>query len=293
VFTSYVATSRRVSFTYLRRATQHLAVDDELREATRMIAYPVRVALLVVGFALLVGAPRAEAARGKQVRYAGIHSVPKRQGGGLCHIEVPHVHIYVPDIAVQYRQHDGQEVFVGDPVAYGWDGERHSYYGHHPIHVDVLLGVDEPDVEYCYLDGPHYHAFAPPPVVESDFRVEGGAFFYVGTPAPIYVEARPALIKINAVYQPIQYERPVVTVSPPAGWIGVRFAVEPVRPAVVVPPPRRAVVDVYAPVVEIHPPSVEIGIGIGVGVGVGVGAVRHAPPGHRKHKKWKGHGRWK
>ncbi len=230
----------------------------------------------------------AEAARHKQVRFAGIHSVPKAQGGGLCHIEAPHVHVYAPDVTVQYRQVDGQQVFVGDPVAYGWDGDRHAYYGHHPIHVNLLVGVETLDEEYCYIDGPHYHAFAPPPAINADFKLDGGAYFYVGTPAPVYLEARPAMVKINAVYQPIVYERPVVTIAPPQGWIGVRFAAREVRPAAVVVPAR---VEVHAPVVEIRPPSVEIGIGVGVGIGVVGGAVV-SPGRHHKHKKHKGRGRW-
>jgi hypothetical protein len=259
-----------------------------------MISHMLRVALLLCA-ALLV--PRVtEAARAKQVRYAGIHSVPKAKGGGLCHIEAPHVHIYVPDVQVQYREHEGQQVFVGDPVAYGWDGERHPYYGHHPIHVNVIVGDGVPDEEFCYLDGPHYHAFVPPPDVEADFKVEGGAYFYVGTPPPVYVEARPVMIKINAVYEPIVYERPVITVTPPSMWIGVRYPARAVRSAVVVPPPPRrgsggAVVgvDVHVPVIEIRPPSVEIGIGIGVGVGVGVDHRHRHPPGkHKKHKKHRG-----
>lgn len=235
---------------------------------------------------LVVSASSTAEARRKQVRYAGIHSVPKGHGGGLCHIELPHVHVYAPDVSVQYREHRGQQVFVGDPVAYGWDGDRHTYYGHHPVHVNVLVGTDELDEEYCYLDGPHYHAFSPPPAVVTDFRVEGGAYFYIGTPPPVYVEARPAMVKINAVYQPLVYERPVVTVTPPQGWIGVRFAAREVRPA---PVRGGAVVEVHAPVVEIRPPSVEIGIGIGIGVGVVGGAVVERPHRHKKHKKHKKH----
>ncbi|HRC57518.1 MAG TPA: hypothetical protein PKU97_16405 [Kofleriaceae bacterium] len=251
--------------------------------------------LLVSALSLATLAAPAEAARRKQVRFAGIHTVPKGHGGGLCHIEAPHVHVYAPEISVQYREHLGQQVFVGDPVAYGWDGERYSYYGHHPIHVNVLVGTDELDEEYCYLDGPHYHAFTPPPPVVADFRLEGGAYFYIGTPPPVYMEARPAMVKINAVYQPIVYDRPVVTVTPPQGWIGVRFAAREVRPTVVAPVVRGgAVVEVHAPVIEIVPPSIDIGIGIGVGVGVVGGTVVDRPRGHKhkKHKKHRGRGRW-
>jgi hypothetical protein len=257
----------------------------------------LRVALLLGAVALIAGSGESEASRSKQVRYAGIHSVPKGKGGGLCHIEAAHVHVYAPDVAVQYRVHEGQQVFVGDPVAYGWDGDRHSYYGHHPIHVNVIVGAEVPDEEYCYLDGPHYHAFEPPPEVTADFKLEGGAYFYVGTPPPVYIEQRPTLVKINAVYEPIVYERPVITVTPPQMWIGVRYPARVARPAVVAPAPSGRVrgggaavvgVDVHLPVVEIRPPSVQIGVGIGVGVGVsGGGGHRHHK--HKKHKKHRGH----
>lgn len=260
-----------------------------------MTSHMLRVALLLFSAVVVaMTAPRAaEAARAKQVRYAGIHSVPKSKGGGLCHIEAPHVHIYAPDVQVQYREHEGQQVFVGDPVAYGWDGERHAYYGHHPIEVNVIVGDTIPDEEFCYLDGPHYHSFAPPAEVSADFKVEGDAYFYVGTPPPVYVEARPAMMKINAVYEPIVYERPVITVTPPNMWIGVRFPARAVRPAVAVPPPPPRAggaavvgVDIHVPVIEVRPPSVQIGIGVGVGVGVGGG---HGHK-HKKHKKHRG--RW-
>ena len=46
--------------------------------------------------------------------------------------------------------------FVGDPVAYKYDGPKHSYKGPHPIHVEAVVGGD-PDVEYCYIEGPHFH----------------------------------------------------------------------------------------------------------------------------------------
>jgi hypothetical protein len=216
-------------------------------------------------------ATSAHAASGKQVHYIGIHPVPKVEGGGLCYIEAPHVHVFEVD-RLQYRDHHGASFFVGDPVAYGYDGPRYAYKGHHPIHVHVVLGAEEPDEEYCYLNGPHYHYFAPPE--GPDFQLAGDAYFFVGEPPRVYVEARPVMMKINAVYQPLVYERPVITVEAPAGWIGARaeFAVVPVvaapRGAVVVAPPS-AGVSVQA---VIPAPSLRIGVGIGVGVGVGVGA---------------------
>ena len=57
----------------------------------------------------------ADPVYGKQVRFAGIHPIPKSEGGGMCYIEGPHVHIYAAD-PVEYRVHDNDNVFVGDPL---------------------------------------------------------------------------------------------------------------------------------------------------------------------------------
>src|ERR1700755_1520470 len=170
----------------------------------------------------------------KQVRYVGIHPIPKADGGGICYIEGPHVHIYEADnLDLQYREYHGAHYFIGDPVAYGYDGKRYAYKGHHPIHVDMVVDAGAPpppsapppgadaDV-YCYLDGPHFHYFAPPPGRE--FKPAGDAYFFVGEPPHAYVDARPAMMKINALYQPIVYTRPVISVDAPGGWIGARAA---------------------------------------------------------------------
>lgn len=227
---------------------------------------------------------------GKQVRYAGIHPVAKAEGGGICHIEVPHVHVYRPN-KLEYRVVADHHVFVGDPVAYGWDGPKHAYKGHHPIEVHVVAGFEEPYTHYCYIDGPHYHAFEPP--MGPDFEVVGDAFFYVGTPAPLYLEARPTFIGINAVYKPISYARPVIEVEPPSAWIMVRpgFVIE--TPAVHVEAPRGAArghvhggVGVSAGVsVAIPVPTLSVGVEVG-GPGVVVHERRHRP-GKWKHKKHK------
>jgi hypothetical protein len=226
----------------------------------------VLVAFTAVGWlAVMLFALPASAGNGRQVRYVGIHPVPKSEGGGICYIEGPHVHIYDAD-KLQYRDHRGANYFVGDPVAYGYDGKRYAYKGHHPIHVNVVVGDDAPDDAYCYINGPHYHYFAPPEGPE--FQVAGDAYFYVGEPPRVYVDARPAMMRINAVYEPIAYERPVVTVDAPVGWIGARaelvgpgaaIAVEPPRGGVVVRPPRAGVsVNAYIPTPSLH---IDIGIG--------------------------------
>ncbi len=238
--------------------------------------YLVLLTLLAVGI-------QPATAKGKQVRYVGVHPVPRAEGGGVCYIEGPHVHIFAAN-KLEYRDHRNHNYFVGDPVAYGYDGPRHAYKGHHPIHVHAVVGDDDEDVEFCYLDGPHFHNFTPPPVIEADFEVAGDAYFYVAEPPTVYVDARPAMIKVNAVYAPLVYARPVVTVEPPSGWIGVRFGAPAVvvdtRPAAVVVTPRvRTGVEVHVPM-----PSISVDIGFGVG-----GQVRH---GHGKHKKYKGK-KWK
>lgn len=194
---------------------------------------------------VLFASASADADRTRQVRYVGIHPIPQAEGGGTCHIQVPHVHVYAAD-KLQYRDHDGDHFFVGDPVAYGYDGPKYAYKGPHPIRVDLVVGDDDEDVEYCYLDGPHYHAFAPP---KRDFKLVGGAYFYVGRPSKAFVHARPAMVQINAVYKPLVYARPVVTVAAPAGWIGFR-------------------VDVFAPTVFVAP------------------VIIHGKFKHKKYKGW-------
>jgi hypothetical protein len=236
-------------------------------------------------------APAAAKKYGKQVRFAGIHPVAKVEGGGICHIEFPHVHTY-PANKLEYRVVAENNVFVGDPVAYGWEGPKHAYKGHHPVQVDVVAGVGDPYTHYCYLDGPHYHAFEP---VGPGFEVRADAYFYVGEPAPLYLEARPAYVGINAVYTPIVYTRPIVEVEAPSAWIMVRpgFVVAPA--AVVVGGPRgRAVghagVGVVGGVgVSVHVPVPTVSVGVQVG-GPGV-IVRERGHGKFKHKKFKRRGR--
>ncbi|HEU0033223.1 MAG TPA: hypothetical protein VFQ53_21470 [Kofleriaceae bacterium] len=209
-----------------------------------------------------------------------MHPIAKSQGGGMCYIEGPHVHVYAAD-KVQYRDHDGSAYFVGDPVAYGYEGPRYQYKGHHPIHVEAVVG-GSPDVEYCYLDGPHYHYFVPPEGPE--FKVVGDTYFYVtAEPPAAYVEARPAYIGINAMYRPLVYARPVVTVEAPVGWIGAGVVVG--GPGVVVAPPAAVVTTPGVRVgaeVAIPVPSVHVDVGIGGGV-----IVRDRGPRYYKHKKFK------
>src|SRR5258708_4677323 len=166
---------------------------------------PMRT-LIIAAVVALSSVANADPAR-QQVRYVGIHPVPKSEGGGICYIEGPHVHVYVAD-KIQYRDHRGENFFVGDPVAYGYtpqDGPRHVYKGHHPIHIDAVVGDGDPQTEWCYIDGPHYHYFAP--AEGPEFKVDGNAYFYVGEPPRAYVAGRATYMPINRVYTPMLYER--------------------------------------------------------------------------------------
>jgi hypothetical protein len=244
---------------------------------------------ILLGIAALVLVTAVAVAGKRQHRYVGIHPIPKAEGGGFCNIEGPDVHVFGAN-KLEYRDHRGANYFVGDPVAYGYDGPRHAYKGHHPIQVDVVVGDSDPDVEYCYLNGPHYHYFTPPE--GPDFKVAGDAYFYVGTPSPVYVEARPAMVEVNAVYTPIVYARPVVEVTAPVGWIGlhatygVGMGVGVVAPRAHVVTPG-VVVDAH---VHVPAPTLRVDVGVGFGGGVVVGG-RHdngLHRGHHKHKKFKG-----
>ena len=240
----------------------------------------MRITILLL-IALFAGAT-ASADQMVQVRYLGVHPLPASEGGGICYIEGPHVHIFATD-KLQYRDHGGWSVFVGDPVAYGWEGPKVAYKGPHPIHVEAVVG-GPPDEEYCYIAGPHFHAYAP--AEGPDFKLVGGAYFYVGEPPKRFIDERPTYVGINAVYTPIVYTRPVIEVAAPEAWIGIRpeFAiVTPVivaKPGVVVAAPG---VVVAAPVVHVQVPSVHVGVGVNVGVGVGVGVGVHVG-GKRGHR---------
>ncbi len=251
-----------------------------------------RAGLAILALALL--AASAGTAAAKQVRYIGAHPIDAH--GHYCHIGVAHVHVFAPARNdVRYRVHGGAYLFVGDPVAHGYDGPHTTYVGPHPIDVDVaVVGLaPDSDVEYCYLEGPHYHAWAPEG--DASFVVSADAQWYVGTLPPRYREDRRRYVGINAFYAPIVYARPVVTVSPPVGWVGVGVGVDAhvVAPAVEVEasaPVVRAGLEVHVPV-----PTIEVGFGIGGGVVVeehrhvhrDVVVHDHRHGGWGKPKKWK------
>jgi hypothetical protein len=180
--------------------------------------------------------------------------------GGFCYIEVAHTHGYAPVDGRVYRMVDGEYYFVGDPVAYGYAGPRYAYYGEHPV-VEVGIHFGEP--EYCYLEGPHYHWYAPPP--ETHFEARSGVYWYVGNFEPVYWRARPRYVVINEVYRPMRYERPAVVVSQaPPTWRGAPPPQPTWRGS---PPPPQAV--------RAHPAAAEPQTQVHIGVGVQMG---HPPP---------------
>jgi hypothetical protein len=249
----------------------------------------LRWILVILVLACVFAAPAFAKKYGKQVRFAGIHPVAKAEGGGICHIEFPHVHTY-PANKLEYRVVAENNVFVGDPVAYGWDGPKYTYKGAHPVQVNVIAGTPEPYTHYCYLSGPHYHYFEPE---GPDYQLVGQAYFYVGEPPQAMIEARPAYVGINAYYEPLVYTRPIVEVEPPSGWIMVRPGFVVAGPAVVVDGPRgRAGVGVVGGVgvsagVSVHIPVPTVSVGVQVGgpaVIIGGGGRGH---GKFKHKKFK------
>jgi len=245
-------------------------------------------ALALIGFVL--ASPKS--AEAKQHRYLGQHPVVAQHGGGFCHIEFPHVHAYAPHKAkILYRRHHHGYYFVGDPVAHGYEGDRHAYHGAHPIHVNevvVSVNVETPTVDWCYIKGPHYHAH--PPSAQATFEVKGDVHWYVGTYPPEFEKRRKAAVQINTVYAPMVYHRPTVVVKPPSAYVDVFIAAPPV-------PVPMAPVPVVAPLPP-GPPVPVPGVGF-VGGGIlapprvhGHGHAHVHGHGHfkgPKHHKHKGH----
>ena len=249
---------------------------------------------LVLWGAFALAAASAEA---KQVKYVGGHPMPAELGGGYCYIEFPHVHVYTPaEPEVLYRVHADGYVFVGDPVAHGYDGPKNAYYGPHPIPMGVaVIDDDSPggDDAYCYIEGPHYHVYAAPPTLK--FVVRDGVSFYTGDFPQVFVQDRPRFARINVIYRPMKYARPVVVVAPPPEFHPPSVEVDgpgevmvPAVPGVVVQggvgvaaPGVHAgfgvQVNVPLPSIEVHVPGVVV-----VPVGIEVDGHHHHDNGHHK-----------
>jgi hypothetical protein len=155
----------------------------------------------------------AHAAAAAPIRFVGPHPVAERAGGGYCAIEAPHLHSYVPDHSIFYHPTPTGFAFIGDPTPFGYTGERHVFYGHHP----VACGAES---VFCFIDGPHHHAFAPPG--GDDYDVVDGIAFYVGPLAAAYVDERAKRWQAtNDAFVPFARFRPAVkVVVPPPEWKG-------------------------------------------------------------------------
>lgn len=233
-----------------------------------------KILMLIAGLTLVFASATAQAT---VVRYMSQHPLPRKMGGGFCYIDAPHVHDFGPSDPRMYRQIDGQYYFVGDPSPFNYDGPRTAYYGPHPIaEANVQFGRPE----YCYLQGPHYHWYQPPP--QASFEMRGGAYWYTGSYEPAYYDERPRYYGVNEAYAPIGYTRPVVdvTVVPP-GFHGELVGGGP---------GWRANVVIGAP----PPPIVQVGVGINVGGPPGAVVVEHDGG---RHGEWRGgpppHGGWR
>ena len=137
---------------------------------------------------------------------------------------------------------------------------------------------------YCYLRGPHYHWYAPPP--QAQFELRGGAYWYVGTYDPVYYSERPRFAVINTdAYAPVVYARPVIDirVAPPAFHGEIVGGAPGGGGAVVGAPVVQAGVHIAAP----PPPVVQLGVGVGIG-GPPAGVRYHD---NGKHNGWNKHGR--
>jgi hypothetical protein len=159
---------------------------------------------------LLLAAPSSSRADGPMVRYRGMHPLSPHQGA-YCYVDALHLHrVTPPDMRVYVVLKDGENVFVGDPVALGYDGPKFGYFGPHPLAVataGATAGATEAPPIFCYIAGPHFHATPPPPspaMVQKD-----GVYWYVGPPPP----SDPARLWVNEVHGIANYSPPKVSVS--------------------------------------------------------------------------------
>ena len=224
--------------------------------------------------------PQAAPPRGKG-KFLGAHPLAGRPNAGYCYIDVPHVHDYVPDRPGLYQQAGDSYVFAGDPVPFGYDGDKTVFYGHHPIPLNVEPVGEGPGPTFCFLKGPHYHDYPQPE--GPGFKTKDNVIFYVGAIPPPVAAMRPQLERaVEAEYRPYVALRPPVVVTPPAEWQGVVW-VAPPEPTVVVAPSPTVVV-APPPSVIVAPPTPTVVIG--------------APPpviflhGRGKGKGWKGGHGW-
>lgn len=247
--------------------------------------YKPQILFGLCALAFFLAIPSAQA-KGKTVghKYIGVHPISVSADDGYCVIEFPHVHRSAPPAKHKalYRDHRGQSQFIADPTPYGYEGDTHSYYGHHPVAVEVIVGdvaqyESGQQLEFCYLDGAHYHGFEPQPGLT--FEVKGGVSWYVGELPGAYVQGKAKYRRGNRVYTTINVTRPTVDIEArPVGYIGPIFDVHVYDDGHRNRRHGNANVDVD---VHVGTPSLEIGFDIPVF------RVESRSHGHYKHKKHK------
>jgi len=207
-----VDTTARTSVADVGESCQRSVVDVSTLPVDRTIDSDMRGRRSIrstILSALLLFCPAASAS---PTYFLGSHPIPKRGGGGYCYVEGRHVHPYEPVPHFLFQEVDRQYVFTGDPVPFGYDRERHVFYGHHPITTQAGGAI-----VYCFLDGAHYHAFAAPD--KPDFVVKDGVAFYVGLFSSYFFHLEGQLRQaVNEFYRPYSSYRPAVDVAPPPEW---------------------------------------------------------------------------
>jgi hypothetical protein len=140
------------------------------------------------------------------LRWRGPHPVAAKAGGGFCQIGRLHFHPYEADPAQELHTFKRRDVrsFIGDPVAFGYDGNKFAYHHHHPLPAGAGL---------CFIDGPHWHASPPPGGYK---KVEEVSFYVSKLPAS-YHELRKEAAARTKYYKDAKYERPKA-VTPPPEW---------------------------------------------------------------------------
>lgn len=103
--------------------------------------------------------------------YYGEHPVNGLYGDGFCFEESYHTHNYQPEYVDFYVFQEGYYYYIGDPWFFAYPYHLYWFYDPHPVVINLI-------VHWCYIDGPHTHAFAPEPV--KFFVFSDGAYMYYG-----------------------------------------------------------------------------------------------------------------
>jgi hypothetical protein len=141
------------------------------------------------------------------VVYRGIHPLFPHTGR-FCYIDVAHVHGKRPSDLRVYRVLSNEEyLFVGDPVALGYVGPTHAYFGPHPL---VLDGAPAFPQIFCYLRGPHFHAQESTPL--EPFVSKAGVYWFTGSFPPEFDRDR-RYLWINDSGVIASYRPPTVTLA--------------------------------------------------------------------------------